>query len=266
MGEGKINLSALHGVPETMLVPLFFKAKETKENGIIRDDKAVEILSGMQYDFSRMETDWRTQLGMALRTKFLDEILASLLAKTNGKLVVVNLGAGLDTREARFPNIKWYQLDLPESIEIRKKFFPESKSVLIAKSVLDFSWMDDIQEKENVIFIAEGLLGYFMGEEVKAVLQHISSRFSHSFIAFNTIHAMMVGKRPSQSVDPAKAPHKWGIKSIKDVLAWNTGWKLDRVIRIMDYYKKRWRWVRWVPLLIPSFKNGFVLAVLETVS
>ena len=136
----KVDVSSLNNVPETMLIPLYLKAKETKENGVITDKKAVEIVEQINYDFSKFEKDWRTQISVAVRTEVFDKILATLTAK-NKNLVVVNLGAGLDTREERFPNIKWYQLDLPESISIRKTFFTTSKSITIAKSILDFFWV-----------------------------------------------------------------------------------------------------------------------------
>lgn len=41
--------------------------------------------------------------------------------------VIVNLGAGLDTTFQRIDNgrIFWYGLDLPDSIDLRKRLIPE---------------------------------------------------------------------------------------------------------------------------------------------
>lgn len=50
----KIQLS---GVPETMLQTIYARAKETKNRGAIRDQKAVEIIEKLDYDFSLADKD-----------------------------------------------------------------------------------------------------------------------------------------------------------------------------------------------------------------
>ena len=243
-----------------MLVPLYLKAKETNENGIISDNKSVDIINEIDYDFSRLEKDWITQISVAIRTYLFDQILTSQTAKFN-QFAVVNLGAGLDTRQERFPDLKWYQLDLPESIAIRKHFF-NAQSRLIAKSILDFSWISEIEERENVLFIAEGLFMYFSETEVRSIFTQISRHFKHSFIAFNTINKYLV-KKKHPSIDPDKAPFKWGIRSIGEIEDWDLGWKEFQTFYPLDYYKSRWKWVRWTKF-IPSFKKGITIALMQT--
>jgi O-methyltransferase involved in polyketide biosynthesis len=259
----KIDLKSLTNVPETMLVPLFLKAKETKENGIITDNKSVDIISKIDYDFSKLEKDWITQISVAIRTYLFDQILISQTAKFN-QSIIVNLGAGLDTRQERFPNLKWYQLDLPESIVIRKHFFHDDQTKLIAKSILDFSWINEIEERENVLFIAEGLFMYFSEIEVKSIFSQISQHFKHSFIAFNTLNKYLV-KKKHPSIDPDKAPFKWGIRSVGEIEDWELGWKQFQTFYPLDYHKSRWKWVRWVKL-IPFFKKGVTITVMQTVT
>jgi O-methyltransferase involved in polyketide biosynthesis len=259
----KIDLHSLTNVPETMLVPLFLKAKETKENGIISDSKSVDILGEIDYDFSKLEKDWVTQISVAIRTYLFDQILITQTAALN-QSIVVNLGAGLDTRQERFPNHKWYQLDLPESIAIRKHFFKNDKTKLIAKSILDFSWINEIEERENILFIAEGLFMYFSEIEVKSILGQISRHFKDSFIAFNTLNKYLV-KKKHPSIDPNKAPFKWGIRSIEEIEDWELGWKQFQTFYPLDYYKSRWKWIRWTQL-IPNFKKGITISLMQTVS
>jgi O-methyltransferase involved in polyketide biosynthesis len=261
--KNKKYLAGLTNVPETMLVPLFLKAKETRENGIITDQKSLDIVSEIDYDFSRLEKDWITQTSIAIRTELFDRIVISQMAKFD-QSTIVNLGAGLDTRQERFPNLKWYQLDLPESIAIRKQFFTDDNAKLIAKSVLDFSWIEDIKERENVLFIAEGLFMYFSEIEVQSIFVEISRHFTRSFIAFNTINKYLV-KKKHPSIDPAKAPFKWGIRSIGEIEDWELGWKEFQTFYPLDHYKARWKWVR-LTRFIPFFKKGVTIAVLRTVS
>lgn len=48
---------ALSGVPETMLQTVYARARETQTRGAIRDDKAVDLVNRLDYDFSRAEAD-----------------------------------------------------------------------------------------------------------------------------------------------------------------------------------------------------------------
>ncbi len=62
--------------------------------------------------------------------------------------VIVNIGCGLDSRFLRIDTGKgiFYDLDLPEIIEIKKDFFDEtSRYHLIASSVLDYGWMEIVR-------------------------------------------------------------------------------------------------------------------------
>ncbi len=81
---------------------------------------------------------------------------------------VVDIGCGLDTRFGRLDNgqMHWVGLDLPEVIELRRSLLPATaRSCLIGCSALDFTWMDEVSPP--VIFLAEGLLVYFMEEDVR---------------------------------------------------------------------------------------------------
>ena len=49
-----VNLS---GVPETMLQTVYARAKETRTRGAIHDDKAVELVEKLHYDFSLADKD-----------------------------------------------------------------------------------------------------------------------------------------------------------------------------------------------------------------
>ncbi len=65
-------------------------------------------------------------------------------------------------------------LDLPESIQIRRHFFEETDRYhMIAKSVFDYSWINEIIAVEPVLIIIEGLLMYFTDEEVEELINQL---------------------------------------------------------------------------------------------
>ncbi|NFR58916.1 class I SAM-dependent methyltransferase [Clostridium botulinum] len=68
---------------------------------------------------------------------------------------IVNLGAGLDTTFFRVDNgnLNWYNIDLPDVIELRKKLLPESnREKCITKFFLDVSWFNDIKKDYDNVF------------------------------------------------------------------------------------------------------------------
>jgi O-methyltransferase involved in polyketide biosynthesis len=149
----------LKGIPETFLIPLWAKAVETKHsNPIIKDYKAVDILGQIEYNFKKFDNEWATQVSIAIRTEILDNATKEFMNKFPDA-VVVNIGCGLDTRFSRRDNgkIHWYDLDLPESIHLRKQFFKETDHYqMIAKSVFDYSWIHTISQGKPILIIVEG--------------------------------------------------------------------------------------------------------------
>ena len=77
----KITLS---GVPETMLQTVYARAKETKTRGAITDNKAVEIIDRLDYDFSMADKDAAMHSGVIARTIVLDKLVKTYLAGHGG--------------------------------------------------------------------------------------------------------------------------------------------------------------------------------------
>ncbi len=236
MDKIKSNLSH---VPETLLIPLRARSNETKlQNGIINDPKSTEIINQIESNVSEKgEVSIWSQKGVAVRTEILDELTNAFLEKYPDG-VVVNLGCGLDTRYYRLNNdkVQWFDLDVPEAIELRKNFFQETDNFhFISKSVLDFSWHEQIPKTKPILFIAEGLFMYFTEEEVKSILKNIADHFPDSEMILEAM-SPFIAKNSNKHADVKKydAVFKWGIKSGKEIDHWNTGAKF-----ISEYFYNR---------------------------
>ena len=81
----KITLS---GVPETMLQTVYARAKETKTRGAITDNKAVEIIDRLDYDFSMADKDAAMHSGVIARTIVLDKLVKTYLAGHGGAVAI----------------------------------------------------------------------------------------------------------------------------------------------------------------------------------
>ena len=105
----------MQGIPETMLQTLYARAQESKKDDRhIYDEKAIEIVSELDYDFSKAADDKMMSYGVIARTILLDRLVEDFL-KQNKDAVVINIACGLDTRCYRMQGkyLRWYNVDLP---------------------------------------------------------------------------------------------------------------------------------------------------------
>lgn len=223
------------GVAETFLIPLWARAVETKRSGgIIKDPKSVEIMDAIDYDFNRFEGAKMSQVGVSIRTMLLDNATKVFIEK-HPHAVMVNIGAGLDTRFSRVDNgkILWYDLDLPESIEVRRQFFSDTdRCKMIAKSVFDFTWIDDIKSQSRpILFLAEGIFMYFDEHEVQQLLSMLHKSFTGSQMLFETL-SVLASKNTKRHdvVNTTSAVFKWGVDHATDVE------KLTHGIRVLNQW------------------------------
>lgn len=251
----------LKGIPETSLIPLWARAVEAKSSlPIITDKKSIEMMGQIDYDFSKFEGAWMSQIGVVIRTQLLDNATKAFIDK-HPDAIIINIGCGLDTRFSRLDNgkISWYDMDLPEEIMLRQKFFCETdRYKMIAKSVFDHSWVEDIgSSNKPVLMIAEGVFMYFTEQEVKKLINMLISSFKNAEILLEIITPSMMKRcKQNDSLRKVDARFRWGIKGGKEIEKYNNKIKFIDEWNYFDYHRSRWRWVRWLSL-IPAFKSRF---------
>jgi O-methyltransferase involved in polyketide biosynthesis len=235
------------GVPETMIITLWAKAEESKKDyPIIWDEKAKEVIKNIDYDFSKFQSSWRSQVGVCIRSKLMDTRLHKFLAE-NPEACVINLGAGLDTRLSRINNFKgtWYNIDLPEGISLREQFLSENENVEnISSSALKEDWIKQIQINHKQVFIiAEGLLMYFDENQVRSIFNMLANSFPGAEMIFDVIPPFLVGKGKMhdsvKSMD-TNVEFKWGEKDIRVIEKWNKRIKVKDSWSLFNYEKEKW--------------------------
>lgn len=206
----KVTLS---GVPETMLQTVYARARESATRGAITDKKAEEIIGKLHYDFSLAEKDTAMHSGVIARTIVLDKLVNAFLAAHPGA-VVVNIACGLDTRCYRMAGFShWYNLDLPETIAVRKKLLPESGAISqIALSAMD-DWGGQIAESgAPALIVIEGLTMYLTQADVQRIFAVIARRFSRATVLVETMNPMVVKRFKEKSIEGSHAKFTWGVK------------------------------------------------------
>ncbi|MCM1388071.1 MAG: class I SAM-dependent methyltransferase [Bacillus sp. (in: Bacteria)] len=212
----------MQGVPETMLQTLYARAAYSgQQNAKFHDDKAEKIVSRMDYDFSSAKNDTTMSKGVIARTILLDRMAGDFIRK-NPECTVINIACGMDTRAYRLnisESVRWYNIDLPETIEVRRLFLTENDHIsMIAKSAMDESWADIIEEpKGRVLVIIEGLVMYLSESDVKKILSIINKRFHSADVIMEIMNPWVVKNIKEKSIHKTSAKFSWGIKSGKEL-------------------------------------------------
>lgn len=177
----------IDGVPETMLQTLYARAKETqKANAVIHDEKAVEIVRKLDYNFKLADQDAPMGIGVVARTIMLDRMVSKYLNQ-HRDAIIINIACGLDTRCYRNEGNyrRWYNIDLPITIGIRKKFLAEDGPIIyqLAESAMDDAWARRVQyDDEPVLVIIEGLTMYLSEADVQKIFEIIDGKFKHATV------------------------------------------------------------------------------------
>ena len=206
-------------VQETLVIPLYGRklCGELFPN-LFRDDKAVELIGKLDYDFSDLEKKSRSfahrfgALEVAMRENDLMIEVKDYL-KTHPKAAVVNLGCGLDQTAENCDNGECviYNVDLPGVMEVRKALLPESERVKnVACDLNDTSWFEKIEDKNGAVFIAAGVFYYFKTQDIKKLFKAMSERFKGGRLCFDAANKRAVKIMLKTWVKEA------GITSIKD--------------------------------------------------
>jgi len=252
----------LSGVAETLLMTLYIRAMESQRpDALIKDEKAVALVTNMSYDFDRIrqvKMDEDDKVGVILRNLEFDRQVRDFLTR-HPDAVVVHIGCGLDSRFERVDNgqVEWYDLDLPEVIEQRRKFIGDEgkRYHLLAGSVFDSAWLDkvSVHRQRPFLFLAEGVLMYFEEAQVKSLVLMLRDHFPGAELVFDAFSPFLVrANNLRMAISKFGVRYHWGLRRGQEIEKWGDGIHLldewgyfDRPEPRLDHI----RWMRHIPLL-----------------
>ena len=179
----------LGDIQETLFIPLAARARETtRKHPVLRDPKAVDMVASIDFDTQKYARGYGG-LATLVRTVILDYWVRRFMA-AHPDGTVVELGTGLNTRFDRVDNgsIQWFDLDLPDTIELRRRFFEDTgRRRMISASVLDDDWIAQVSSSPGpYFFVTEGVLVYLPEDDVRRALTRVATRFPGALIALDT--------------------------------------------------------------------------------
>jgi len=224
------NFPTLYGISETLLIPLYVRAKETRRaDAMLKDETAVQMVNRIDYDFSRIKLQGHDELGVILRVREFDRFARDFMA-AHPDGVIVHIGCGLDTRFERVDNgrVEWYDLDLPEVIQLRRMLIRDEGGCyhLLDCSVFDPAWIETVSahRPRPFLFIAEGVFPYFETEQIKSLVLTLQKEFPGAEIVFDAHTPWVVHADNLQlALTKVKARMKFSLKHGRDVEAWGDG-------------------------------------------
>ncbi len=221
---------------ETMILPLWGRATYgEKFPELLNDFKSKEILTKIDIDTSDYYPRFTEYFDLTFvnRARKLDLAVKENL-KIFPKSTVVNFGAGMDTGYLRINDstARWYDLDLPEAIKLKRKFVEETENyTFITKSVLDQSWLSQIDFTigNGIIFLAGGLFMYFRESEVVSLLEKLAENFLGGKIVFDIGSKRSMRIANKRSIQKGKTEWIWYLavnKPEKEIPDWSDKFRL----------------------------------------
>ena len=169
----------MDSVNKTLYIPLYGKAYVSQKGLFLSDKKAEEIWNAEGFALKgKAKSKWLAYY-MGIRSAVFDEWLRAQIKETENA-VVIHIGCGMDSRVIRVgaDNCKWYDVDFPEVIKERRRYYAESDNYqMIAGDAREDAWITNIPEKGQAIVIMEGVSMYLTLEEMKRVLDNLCTHF-----------------------------------------------------------------------------------------
>ena len=188
----------MDGVNKTLYIPLYGKAAVSRRGILLRDPKAEEIWAESGFSLKgKAKSKWLTYY-MGMRAAVFDQWLTAQMEELPGA-AVIHIGCGLDSRVCRIGTggHAWYDVDLPEVIGERRKYYKESVEYhMLSADVRDTTWLDAIPGGTDAIAVMEGVSMYLRREELLGLLASLAVRFGRVALLMDcyTVFAAKVSK------------------------------------------------------------------------
>ncbi|MBP3889467.1 MAG: class I SAM-dependent methyltransferase [Cellulosilyticum sp.] len=174
----------MNGVNKTLYIPLYGKAVVSQKGIILHDPKAEMIWEKEGFKLrGKAKSKWLAYY-MGMRCAVFDKWTKEKMQEYPDA-VILHLGCGMDSRVERVNGYGhiWYDIDFPEVIEARKKYYKEDKTYhMIKADVRTKDWIKELPAKNEAIIIMEGISMYLQISELKQLLGGLRQHFTNVYI------------------------------------------------------------------------------------
>lgn len=226
-------------VSDTALWVAVYRANESERSDALFKDPFARMLAGNQGEEieRQMGLSKYTGWSVVMRTRIIDDYLSTLFKE--GVDLVLNLGAGLDTRPYRLENLpaslQWIEVDFPHMIQFKKEKLSQEKPRCHLEQVsLDLShrehrkkFLKEISTRsKNILVLTEGVIPYLSNEEVAELSEDLQAESSIRFWILDYFTPKMAPylKNRKRQKQMKNAPFKFMVDDWHSFFA-QKGWK-----------------------------------------
>ena len=220
----------MNNVNKTLYIPLYGKSYVSKKGIILNDKKAEEIWEKEGFELKgKSKSKWLAYY-MGMRSKVFDNWLVQKINEIENA-VVIHIGCGMDSRIERVGSNGhlWYDVDFPEVIEERRKYYQESEEYhMVASDVRKKEWVNALPIDRPAIVVMEGISMYLSSEEFNSLLATLANHFSKMYLlmdCYTTFAAKAskyknpindVGVTEVYGLDDPKSLEQAGVRFVKE--------------------------------------------------
>ncbi len=170
----------MDNVNKTLYIPLYGKAFVSKKGLFLRDTRAEEIWSAAAFPLKgKARSRWLAYY-MGIRAAVFDAWVKAE-TETDEECLVLHVGCGLDSRVTRVGETRalWYDVDLREVIEERRRYYTESDRYrMLVGDARATDWLASLPSCPKTVVVMEGVSMYLTPTELQAFIAAIGERFS----------------------------------------------------------------------------------------
>ena len=170
----------MNNVNKTLYIPLYGKAYVSNKGIILKDEKAEEIWNVEGFGLKgKSKSKWLAYY-MGMRSAVFDEWVKKQI-KENPDAIVIHIGCGMDSRWERVNAacIDWYDVDFPEVVEERKKYYTETEYYhMVEADAREKEWIEKLSCDKEAIIVMEGVSMYFEFSALQKLLENLNNNFS----------------------------------------------------------------------------------------
>ena len=219
----------MNEVNKTLYIPLYGKSKVSQQGIILNDPSAEKIWKEESFPIRGKSGSKWLAYNMAMRARVFDDWTDSILQQ-NKDVLVLHIGCGLDSRHIRVktPCSEWVDCDLPDVIEIRRKYFQENETYhMIALDASRHEQIASLPDFDTAIVVLEGLSMYLTNSQVRDLLHALDKKYRELHILMDVYTEF--GVKASKYKNPVNDVGVTELYGIDDIESMINGLRIELV-------------------------------------
>ncbi|MBE6634276.1 MAG: class I SAM-dependent methyltransferase [Ruminococcaceae bacterium] len=174
----------MNNVKKTLYIPLYGKCYVSRRGLFLKDVLAETVWERAEFPLKRRSRSKWLAYYLGIRAAVFDDWLRERLREDTDTMVL-HLGCGLDNRIGRvgFEGNLWYDVDLPDVIDERKKHYVESSDYrMLGADLREAGWLSELPRGKRVAVVMEGIGMYLSSDALKGLFAALEERFEQVFL------------------------------------------------------------------------------------